>query len=430
MKINLIFLKAVIAVILTSGVSSANDFEIDLSNGKRQAAELLSAGKTAAPDPMPELLGNKWWSVNFLGSGHKESTMAALKFVDKHAFPDIAAAGRMLENGSNDESGHPDITKNGGDVKSLWFGSLPATRGGVMRNYEQFRFREAYERLGTLCHLTQDQAVPVHAANIEHGINDSFEGFFGNEVVFSAGRDNGELEPYDYYQAVQDETRAKLPGWTDPATGAPYWAAAPDAPPLGQDVTYGPQGRYGGPDNTDRYAVPPPANGFSSRAGGAQAWVSAHPEIRSRQLAVAGAATVSVLLSASRRLPPLVRDLSVSTVAFSYAEGSRTGYAVNFTIYDNRSPVVAYTASVYKDGVPAGVVLRSKAVLSKAGPDELMYSARLVSGWDGRIDSVPLPPGRYVMDLRAADADGNTTPDEVNYDDILSNDTRVEFTVR
>ncbi len=427
-----ILLTAVLAAGTAGSVLRAGDFETDLWNIESRLGIIRAVPEKSEAGLWPAPAENKWWSVTFFGSAHKAAAKAALDFMDKNAFPDIEAAGDIIKEGSNDESGHPDPSKNGGDVKALWFGREPFFKGGILQNYEQFKFQEAYERLGTLCHLTQDQAVPTHAANIEHGISDSFEGFGGNGVQIRAARDSGGLEPYAYYQAVQDETRGKLPGWTDPVTGAPYWVAAPDAPPPGRDVTFGPRGHYGGRHNSDLYAAPPRPSNTSPRNSNSDAAVSAHPEIRDQQLDVAGAATVSVLQSASKKLPPLVQGLSVSTVPFNYPEGPRTGYSISFTAYENRSPRVSYAAALYKDGKFLGVAAHGEVALVKAGRDELMYSGQFIFGWSGQAvwaDFSPLPPGDYLMDVRLTDGDGNITPDEVNTDSILSNNTRAAFKI-
>lgn len=424
MKKTTIFLTAVVTAISACGILSAADFETDINNVERQLAETKGAPDTDLLGLLPTPTGAKWWSVTFFGSAHIAAAKAALNFIDGDAFPDIKATKDILKDGSNDESGHPDPSKNGGDVKALWFGKDPFFKGGVIQNYEHFKFQEAYERLGTLIHLTQDQACPVHAANVKHGIGDSFEGSYGNDVKFSAARDKGDLEPYAYYQALQDETRRKLPGWTDPATGAPYWVTAPDAPPFGQDVTFGPWGHYGGRNNSDLYAVPPAQDSYSSGGNNNNnTRVSARPEIRIQQLAAAGVVTVSVLQSASRRLPPLVVDLAVAPASAAQI------YQIKFGIYENRSLRVTYTASVYKDGKLMGLASVGEVALGKANPDDIMYSAQLVTNWAGAVKSGRLPPGNYIMEVRVTDTDGNTTPDEVNSDDITTNDTRAAFTI-
>jgi len=416
-----------------SGILVAADFETDIKNVGNGLADYKS-GKAAefiAQTPVPldtsGLNGTKWYSVTFFGNTHKYVGKAAMKFINKSVFPDLGAAKDILIDGCADETGHPDPKANGGRPEDLWYGVKPETLGGVLQNYTQFKFNEAYARLGTIAHLTQDQAVPTHAANIKHYIGDSFEGFYGNDVKIASRRSNEDREPYAYYQELQDETRRKLPGWTDPKTGRQYWVEAPDAPPLGQDATYGPRGHYGGKHDWDMYAVPPPQD--NSNGNNNNTWITAHPEIRLLQMAEAGAATISVFESASKRLPPLVQNLSVSTAAFDSPEGTRVGYNIKFNAYDNRSPRVAVEVIVYTEGGSIGTASSGVATLAAPPKDGIMFSGALTVPWAGVVDFRALPAGKYFLDVRLTDDDGNTVPESVNTDGIRENDTRVEVTI-
>ena len=411
------------------GILKASDFETDLNNIENKSAITAVNPALPAPVPTPVVMvpvnsGTKWWSM--MGSAHKAITKASLSFTNKSEFPDIFRANDVLIEGGNDESGHANSKANGGLPKDLWYGRTPASKGGVLYNYEQFDSTMAYERLGTICHLTQDMAVPTHAANIQHGIGDSFEGWpsWDNKVTIPSSRDNGELEPYEYYQVVQDETRNHLSKWVNPATGRPYWVPADNAPPLGQDVTFGPWGHYGGSGNSDLWAVPQQNN---SDGGGNNNnnWVTATPEIRFRQLAVAGAATVAVLESASKRLPPLVANLSISP------KTARSGEAVyiKFTALDNRSNEVSYKLNVYKDGVLQGVVLQGIMALKNPASGDIMFSAPTAAAWLAEINGRPMATGKYVLEVSLTDSDGNTTPDEVNSDGNPVNDTKATLTI-
>ncbi|MCX5786218.1 MAG: hypothetical protein NTX59_11075 [Elusimicrobia bacterium] len=405
------------------GVLKASDFETDLNNIENKSA--VAAVNPVSP-PAPANSGTRWWSVAFFGSAHNAITKAALSFTNKTEFPDIGRANSVLMTGGSDESGHPNSAANGGLTKDLWYGKTPASKGGVLYNYEQFDSTSAYERLGIICHLTQDQAVPTHAANIKHSTGDSFEGWpsWDNKVNISASRYNADIEPYAYYQQVQDETRSHLSQWVNPATGKPYWVPADNAPPLGQDITYGPWGHYGGDRNSDLWAVPEQSNN-SDGGNNNNKWITATPEIRFRQLAEAGAATVAVLESASKKLPPLVANLSVSPKTV------RAGEAVyiKFTALDNRSNEVTYKLNVYRDGVLQGVALQGIMALKNPASGDIMLSAATAAVWMPEINGRPMAPGKYVLELSLTDGDGNITPDEVNLDSNPLNDTKTALTV-
>jgi hypothetical protein len=394
----------IISVSLVAGGLNAGSFEKDVKSAQGKVK--------AGPAPEPTLAqavtgqdGTKWWSVNFFGSAHRAIIKASLKQIDGNTYPDISAAKDDLKEGSNDESGHPNDTMDGGDVKGLWAGVEGWTKGGVLQNYGNFNFHQAYERLGTICHLTQDQSVPTHVANIKHGISDSFEGFYDNTVKIPSIRYAADLEPYAYYQVLQDETRVKLPGWTDPETNLPYWVAAPDAPALGQDSTFGPRGHYGGRKNRDRYAVPP-QNNFSD-GNNDNTWTSAHPEIRLQQLTAAGEATIRVLQSASKRLPPLVKDLSVSSTT---ADRGNSVALLHFTALDNRSARLAYAVNIYRDGVLLGVGAAGEFPLEVRDDTGIMRKEEVSTAWTGSLEGSRLPAGNYTLELRLTDTDGNTNP--------------------
>ena len=414
----------VVAASFTAANLTAGNFEKDLTGIEGQlqgyrtgmTAALPAAG--SAPAQYAALSdGNKWWSVNIAGSGHKAAMKAALAFIDRNELPDMARVQDILMTGANDESAHLPDTKvnNGGKPEEVWYGKAPYTLGGVLWNYTHFKFPEAYAKLGTICHLTQDQAVPSHAANIRHYTNDSFEGHAaeGNKVKLTASRDNGEMDPYAYYQDLQDETRRHLASWVHPKTGKPYWVPAKNAPPLGVDATFGPWGSYG-PDG-DVYSVR--ENDNTSQGGNNNQQVTASPEIRIRQLTLSAAATAGVLKSAARRLPPLVSGLAVTPAG--------KGATVKFTILDNRSGDAGYSVALYREGEPAFTVLTGRMALQDPAAPELMLKGEV----SAELDLSSMAPGSYVIEVRVTDGDGNTVPEEVNQDDIATNDTRAPLTI-
>jgi len=132
---------------------------------------------------------------------------------------------------------------------------------------------------------------------------------------------------------------------------------------------------------------------------------------------MAGAATVVVLRAASKRLPPLVFGLFA-------APGSRS-VALKFTILDNRSRQVSYAVSVFRDGALQSASYTGTAELWDPVSPELLRKGDVNTS----LDISALPAGNYVLDARVTDADGNTTPDEVNSDEISANDTKAAVTI-
>lgn len=116
----------------------------------------------------------KWHSL--FGSTHKKLAKEAIKRIDKNQYPDIDKASSILKDGAVSESGHPNFRKdNGGFPKALWETGFKKNSGGVLVNYKTLNTEAAYHSLGVICHLTQDQAVPAHAANIEHFTSEGLE---------------------------------------------------------------------------------------------------------------------------------------------------------------------------------------------------------------------------------------------------------------
>ncbi len=403
-----------------AGDLAADDFAKGLKNIENQVrANKPGIAKAAVPGTVSTAIASsagsdRWWSVNFFGSGHKGVMAAALAFIAKDELPDMNRAKDILLLGANDESGHFDPKDNGGKTDELWYGKTPFSRGGVLWNYQHFKFQEAYARLAAICHLTQDQAVPTHAANLYHYTNDGFEGFAanGNSVKITASRDDGEMEPYEYYQDLQDDTRRHLVSWVNPRTGNPYWVPAKDAPPLGQDATFGPRGGYG-PDG-DAYTHTDPVN---ADGGNNNTQITDSPEIRTRQLAMAGAATVGVLKSASKRLPPLVSGLIVTSVGRSAV--------VKFTVLDNRSRYVVYSVDLYRDGKLFSTPVTEQLGLTGPASSDLMLKGEVSL----QLNSSTIDPGNYILQVRVTDSDHNTIPEEVNTDGISTNDTRASLTL-
>ena len=68
-------------------------------------------------------------------------------------------------------------------------------------------FKEAYENIGIIVHLTQDQASPPHAANILHSYFDQFERFYEDDLnidisVIDESYIPDNLNPWEYYQGI------------------------------------------------------------------------------------------------------------------------------------------------------------------------------------------------------------------------------------
>ncbi|MFH1147274.1 MAG: hypothetical protein V1736_06155, partial [Pseudomonadota bacterium] len=187
-----------------------------------------------------------WW---FVGDSHGPMAKDALSVLDAEQYPDLVRFKSQLIKGARSEKPHGGDEYNGGDVEKWW-----KDAGYVLDSYNTFDFSKAYFQIGEICHLTQDQAVPAHVANILHGIKDGWNAHddeFESWAAFhhvshpSNGYASDRPHPFDYYQPLQNYTRSLLSFWTKPSTGEQYWIPAPVAP---KDATVpgAPWGKYGG----------------------------------------------------------------------------------------------------------------------------------------------------------------------------------------
>jgi hypothetical protein len=358
-----------------------------------------------------DIADDKWPSL--FGGVHKKIMKSALDSLNSKEF---SIRRDSLVSGSSSESGHPSMSANGGNPEEIWYGTSKHSDGGVLRNWEQFNSSTAYRNIGMICHLTEDMAVPTHAANIPHGLfvhNDTFEGYSTDAAITVPGGAEGSLEPWAYYQIVQNETRRKLPTWVEPATGAPYWVEAENSLRMGEDNTKGPKGHYGGAGGEDIYANDKD--------------ISVSPEIHSQQLSQAAFATVEVIKAASRKLPPLVYNLSIKSKKLKVGETS----TIIFGALDNNSHSLDCVISVYRDGALVGTMSRGViALLDPRGDEAPYFSRHMETEWTGVVDFKVLPPGKYELEVTLTDEDGNVTPPDVNQDDMPENDTRITVTVK
>lgn len=374
-----------------------------------------------------------WGSIGILGpSTHTRIASKALGLIDGGAYPDMKTAAQQIKQGSTSEAGHEGIHNGGGRLKDWWTGGngRSTLKGGVLPNYTKLHIQDAYLNIGRMCHLTQDQAVPAHAARVPHSIvlnlpPDGVEKFAGKNHDFGAVPAVApSAEPYDYYQQLQNDTRSHLGEWVNPRTGRPFWVQSEEGARL-LDATQGAPGTYGGGADT-----------FLEAAGAGErgAYGLTPTELVARQLGMAAGYTVALLEAASVRLPPLVSGLSLyPNVA---APGRKVEIA--FTALENRVPHVRYEVGITRAGGPRTVLMSGETGLEdprpafqptgdepqrEPAPEESLFNRRVSLKWDGLLAGRPLAEGSYSIDVRLLDDDGNEVPASVNSDDVTENNT-------
>ena len=400
-------------------------------------ALVLVCGAGAFAQDEDPVSDNKWHSL--FGSTHKKIAKEAINRINKGAYPDIEAAKDELRSGAASESGHADFWRdNGGNPKALWGNGDKKNQGGVLGNYKALNPEAAYHALGVICHLTQDMTVPAHAANIKHLSSEALEEYadFAGKIGQVPEIASSKL-PYEYYQIAQDETRSRLSSWLNPDTGRQFWLPSPLAPKLGQDTTFGPRGDYGG--GKDTYAFWQGGSNNGHGAASNRIMITRFPEICSERLGTAAGYTKAVMESASRLLPPLVKDLEVYPNVVT--PGGKV--KISFTALDNRTRDIRCSVRVTGPGGQEVYRVEGMAALEKIKPapfnssnndssavvelfpESFMLNRRLSVELDGR----KLTEGKYTVEVQLTDEDGNTIPADVNADSVRENNSRTGLSV-
>jgi uncharacterized repeat protein (TIGR02543 family) len=347
-----------------------------------------------------------WDSVGYVTHEAVADDAISPTVLPSNEYPDLYMYEQILRAGSESEAPHLDGRYNGGNVIKWW--SDKATL-----SYNASSFSQAYKQIGQIAHLTQDQAVPAHAANIKHGIwwlhFDYFESY-ADQNYYISNPSNGYLIdsfPFDYYQSLQDDTRNLLTSWTKPSTGEQYWVAAPTAPPIGQDATGGdrsggeaPWGNYGGSSG-------PHGDIYLN-------WLlqTESPQISNDQISKAISHTAGVFAAASRKLPPLIDNLVIVPISISPQIDVNNGTQISFQMFENRKDTVKIYITVDS---PTGTAIKdmngniynglSYTLLQGTS---LPWEGNYTLNWDGTLEDGTFPSdGEHTLYVQLEDFDGN-----------------------
>ena len=333
-----------------------------------------------------------WFSIPGYNHSSLTSALFTPSIIDSNEYSDLYNLKDDLVKGSNSEAAHSkggivSGEYNGGDVLDWW-------NKKVLKLYNNFQFSEAYFHIGEIVHLTEDQAVPAHAANIYHAWEitnpleaDKFE-YYAWKSLYSNPTDGyiSGMYPDEYYQPVQKATRLNLPRWKN-SNGVQYWNQAANAPSLDEDATMGDWGYYSGPPDYKDIFVSDLAILYS-------------------QTTEAQRAAVGVLKSASKKLPPLIKETTI--------EGGKSEQGAEWFVAGNN---VKLTFKYYENrsaGVEINIFCNDKLIKHEdlAGgeysiiPDANTYNITFPS---------PFPPGdpgrAYDVNVKVSikDGDGNET---------------------
>ena len=344
----------------------------------------------------------------FFPSTHGEITAKAISNMDHNQYPDMIRASDRLIDGSASERAHEGLHTKGGAPKDWWEGKREATHGGVLTNYRMLMFKNAYKNLGRVAHITEDQAVPSHVANIPHDVltPDGLESFaMHNKEIDPLPSIENNLMPYEYYQMLQDETRSGITGWINPSNKKHYWVVSKKALPLGKDNTFGPTGRYGGSNNS-----------FID---------SPIPALCRNRLAAAAGYAKALFEAASKKLPPLVMNLKVSPNLAAPGQATK----ISFTALENRTAKVRYAVILRRKDSQAETILAGETGLRAPGKEGYLFEGNISLTWAGALSGKAAAEGSYSLEVELTDEDGNTVPPEVNTDAITENDSKTVLTI-
>lgn len=345
------------------------------------------------------------WSFNpYAITTHENLASDAIQSLFQDDYPDVYKFEEALNKGCKSEAPHIDGRYNGGNTESWW-------RDLSLKSYRASNFSQAYKQLGEVAHLTQDQAVPAHAANIKHGFwylhFDDLESYSDQHYINSnPGSGYSFAEPYMYYQPLQNVTRGFLSSWIKPSTGEQYWVPAPNAPldATGGDRSGGeaPWGYYGGSsvDNGDVYL--------------SLLLQVESPQISNDQINRAISYTAGVFAAASRKLPPLIKNLDIlPSTSISPQIDITNGTQISFQIFENRKkPVKIFITvdSLTGQGIIDSFYRTGKPYDLSTGTS-LPWEGNFTVTWDGLLEDGTYPAdGQHTLFVQVQDEDGNISP--------------------
>lgn len=405
-----------------------------------------------------------WQSVTaplYAKNTHEPITKESINLLSSLSFPDIDKFYKQIINGGNSEKGHTDAdgkeskSANGGNVKNIWDFK-------TKEFYYQKNFSQSYFHLGQIAHLTQDQAVPAHSANIFHAWEipliglpsryDDLEKYSywhveptADYVKYYIGK-----KPLAYYYdevegtqySIIKQTQDKLSEWKYPEDGKikdwiglNFWLETKNSLPeykyIGQAFLGNPDntsmlggwGRYGGPinksnpDGTDMYEYEIEWYYPERR----KVLYCSSPTIAQSQMNEAVAHTSGLLMAVSKSLPPIVTALNISNPNIELGQTVN----INFKIMENRTP----EASVYitiddpnGTGIISDEYKTGKAITLELEPDpnQLPYAKAFTIPWDGKLSNGEYPSsGQHKLYVTAIDADGNKSDSSISVEFVI-----------
>jgi hypothetical protein len=298
----------------------------------------------------------------------------------------------ILDGSADEFKTHPNPFANGGNPGDLWVKK-------AVKQYENGDYDDAYDYIGCILHLDQDQAVPAHAFDIQHvgyfAWGDIYR-HFGDDLekyakeyadvyshLNSASIKGGISSPFEFYGDMIETTRsavnnnAVLPpegqNWTD------YWT----------NGVYGPR-RFPNHQDTEK------------------GYVDQHDNMVSHRITDAISYSAGNLAAASKILPPTVKDIEIYPATETMPEiDTEYGTQIEFKILENRTQIVKIYITVGDQPIISDEYGTGK-VFNLSNGSELPWEGDYSITWDGKLADGKYPSnGIHILKVYIDDDDGN-----------------------
>ncbi|RJQ48256.1 MAG: hypothetical protein C4538_04135 [Nitrospiraceae bacterium] len=343
------------------------------------------------------LLSTRLFAWDSIGSyTHRQIAVDAVSLLTPAEYPDIDMfADNLIEYSADENCSHgwDFLWANGGDTLELW-------RDKVSSDYNGGDYGNAYEYIGCILHLVEDQGVPSHAFDINHGVYWAWGwervGDFVEKYANKAENDQsyysyGSIsiqpgnDPVAFYGNMISRTQSVVitnivtppPGetWSD------YW----------QPGTFGPL--QFPPDRSESW------------------YVIQHDNLVRQRITESINYVAGNMAAASKKLPPLIQNMViVPTSSISPQIDITYGTQISLQIFENRKPTVKIFMTV-DSSTGAGIIdssYRTGKSFTLTTGTSLPWEGNYTITWDGFLEDGTYPSdGQHTLYVQVQDEDGN-----------------------
>ena len=304
---------------------------------------------------------------------HRQMTTDAIPSLSSSDYPDIAMYSANLINYSADEtySHGGNYLANGGNPLTLW-------RDKVLPQYKKGDYADAYDYIGSILHLVQDQGVPAHAFDIQHVSYWAWGGLRSGDDLEKYADDAGRYSHETILPKSGDDQIAFYADMISRTMDVVNTNAV--SPPTGENWSdYWQAGNYG----NRRFPYDRDVNWY----------VIQHDNFARNRITESINYVAGNMAAASKKLPPLVKDLKISSGCGSVPViNKQTGVQVSFKILENRMKTVKIFMTLDGEAIISPEYGTGKSYELSSGSD-LPWESTYTISWDGKLAS-----GQYPSD--------------------------------